>query len=84
MATPMSKPREKIFGGFMLKKNIASKTRMTVREVLMERLTVWLTLAPTTASKLFLFTLFLKFSRILSKTTMVSWTEKPRTVRSAV
>ena len=67
------------------KKNKARRTRITVREVQIERTNDCSKLLPTVSLKFILFTFawFLKFSRILSKITIVSETERPKIVRIA-
>src|SRR5260370_3673362 len=62
---------------------IATRTRMTVKLVMIERTAVCMMLRFTTWSNESLW-LTRRFSRIRSKTTMVSWTEKPTTVSTAV
>src|SRR5712692_3017798 len=62
---------------------IATRTRTTVKLVMIERTAVCMMLRFTTWSNESLW-LTRRFSRIRSKTTMVSWTEKPTTVSTAV
>ena len=61
----------------------ATSVSSTVSEVFSERARVWVRLWFTTSSKLSP-AWRTTFSRIRSKTTIVSWTEKPMTVRMAV
>src|SRR6266704_4679210 len=62
---------------------IATRTRTTVKLVMIDRTAVCMMLRFTTWSKDNLW-LTRRFSRTRSHTTMVSWTEKPTTVRTAV
>ena len=55
-----------------------------VNEVLILLARVWFTLALTISGKVAFFARNLQFSLILSKTTIVSWFEKPITVKTAV
>src|SRR5262249_53899896 len=61
----------------------AESVSSTVSDVLSERDIVWMRLVSTTVSKLSEVRRA-RFSRMRSKTTMVSWTEKPITVSTAV
>jgi hypothetical protein len=65
------------------RKNIATRTTIRVKEVLMERAIVELTLLLIMVCKSALFLKSSKFSLILSKTTIVSWTENPIMNKSA-
>src|SRR5712692_10547441 len=62
---------------------IATRTRTTVKLVMIDRTAVCMMLRFTTWSNESLW-LTRRFSRMRSKTTMVSWTEKPTTVSTAV
>src|SRR3989344_6152798 len=84
---PIIKAKEKSLVVSAPTKNKTTRTKIVVSEVLMDRTKVWLMLSPTICSNGFLLCvsrLTFKFSRTLSKTTMVSWTEKPRTTSRAV
>ena len=70
---PMDKAKTKDFIEPPPKNKMESKTKSVVTEVFTERLIVWLTLELTVSSKLS--SLLGKFSRTLSKTTIVSLTE---------
>ena len=77
---PAVKVRAKYFVEAGPKKYKTSKARITVSDVLIERVKVCLMLFPTVSAKLPLVCAF-KFSLIRSKTTMVSFTERPMMVR---
>ena len=64
-------------------KSKAVSVSVTVRDVFRDRARVSVREKSTTCSKV-LWGSLTRFSRIRSKTTMVSWTEKPMTVRTAV
>ncbi len=72
---------------FMLappKSKSAKRTSTTVSDVFKDLAKVSLKLWFTTSSKVWFLTFFIKFSRILSNTTIVSCTENPMMVRTAV
>ena len=64
-------------------KNSATSTKMTVIDVFSDRASDWMMLRLTFCSKVRRLACR-RFSRIRSKMTIVSWTEKPMTVSAAV
>src|SRR6266851_2590829 len=80
---PISRASAKPFKVSPPATRIATRTRTTVKLVMIDRTAVCMMLMFTTCSNESLW-LTRRFSRIRSKTTMVSWTEKPTTVSTAV
>src|SRR5260370_2725980 len=80
---PISRASAKPFKESPPATRIATRTRTTVKLAMIDRTTVCIRLMFTTCSNESL-SLTHRFSRIRSKTTMVSWTEKPTTVSTAV
>src|SRR6266851_7421878 len=80
---PISRASAKPFRVSPPATRLATRTRTTVKLVMIDRTAVCMMLRFTTCSNESLW-LTRRFSRIRSKTTMVSWTEKPTTVSTAV
>src|SRR5712692_6505624 len=80
---PISRASAKPFRVSPPETRIATRTRTTVKLVMTDRTAVCMMLMFTTCSNESLW-LTRRFSRMRSKTTMVSCTEKPTTVRTAV
>ena len=82
MKIPIQRMREKSFVDAGPKKKRVARTSITVREVLMERVNVCWSDLPTVVAKSFEILCF-RFSRIRSKTTIVSCTDTPIIERRA-